>query len=685
MTDLTLPTLAPEKTKTLLWSIAIALGTALIFFAVLRVEENHISKHERLQLVEMTDSFVAVFSDARGEDSPIPAHFRRLGIEHFSSTGQVERDGRANTQMRMPGLPGLELGTSEDDPRLSEVIAGFSGQSNHAPVHEQHWENGRLISRTLVPSIAEKETCVSCHNTLLGEEVFHLGDAMGAYVVERDMTANALADAKYAAVWFFGSLAVFWLIGFREHARNLHVLQLKSQVKIEEMKNAADAKEKFLLSHDPLTGLPNRKLFNEHLRDCFDLPERNTLTAALVDLDDFKLVNDTMGHAAGDALLVEVAQRLKAATRDVDAMVARLGGDEFALIWNARNAFSLGAAVAPRMLAQITRPMEFENWSITPKCSIGLACADQGMGQTPSELLKAADAALYSAKGLGKNTYQEYDKVIDASLQRQKTIAARLPDAIRNGDIRVALQPQVNLSNRQFRGFEALARWRLDGEDISPDEFITIAESSGVVKDLDLYVLKKAARFARTLSADMGVPVPISVNVSAKSFRSLSLAEDIQDILWTTGFNPELLTLEVTETAAMEKMEAVQATMGALRKQGVRSALDDFGTGYSSLAYLLRMEFDEIKIDREFVRDIHAGNDNHILVRHLADMLCQLDIDLVVEGIETEEQIALLHGVGNRVGQGYLFSRPLELENVEGYLRSALNLPDGAAQTGTKG
>jgi diguanylate cyclase (GGDEF)-like protein len=591
--------------------------------------------------------------------------------------------------MRMPGLPDHELGTIETDPRLATVIAAFADRANRAPVHEQRWEDGRLIARTLVPSVAEKETCVTCHNQLLGADVFEVGDAMGAYVVEHDVTANVITDAKYAALWFIGSLALFWLIGFREHARNLHVLQLKSQVKIEEMKNAAEAKEKFLLSHDTLTGLPNRKLFNEHLANCFDTADPTGLTAALVDLDDFKLVNDTMGHAAGDALLVEVAQRLKAATRPVNAMVARLGGDEFAMVWRNQDAASAGSAVAAHTLALVTRPMEFENWSITPKCSIGLAALGQGpdhsIDQTPAELLKAADAALYSAKDLGKNTYQEYDKTIDASLRRQKIIAARLPAAIENGDIRVALQPQVCLKTRKFRGFEALARWTMDGEEIRPDEFITIAEGTGAVKALDMLVLTKAARFARSLQGELGCPVPISVNVSAKSFRSLSLSEDIQDILWTTGFPAEQLTVEVTETAAMEKLEAVQATLGTLRKLGVRSALDDFGTGYSSLAYLLRMEFDEIKMDREFVRDIHEGNDNHILVRHLADMLCQLDTDLVLEGIETEEQVSLLQGSGMRVGQGYLFSRPLELDAARSYLRDTLISTTPAIRDGTEG
>ena len=651
---------------TFLWAILAASVTAAGYFILAWTDDKSINERERLQLIEMTNSFVSVFSQNRGEGAPVPATFRRLGIEHFSNSDTSDSD-RKNTSVRMPGRSGLELGISEQNPRLEAIIQGFVDNPTSPPFHEHRIEGNRVIGRTVLPSIANTESCVSCHNELLQTEAYQIGDVMGAYIVERDLTTNLIDDIRYSALWFISSLIIFWLLATRERNHNINVLRLESRVHIEKMKNEAEAKEKFLLSHDSLTGLPNRKLFNDYLCEALKRVQKENLNAALIDLDEFKTINDTMGHAAGDALLVEVASRLKDCLQGTNGIVARLGGDEFAIVWDSECHSSEPDAMAQRILNEMSKPSEFEKWLMVPKCSIGIATWANIHSNTPSDLLKSADAALYVAKGRGKNTYQLFDRAIDDSIIRQNKIAARLPLSIHEGELRIVMQPKVLLRDGSFKGFETLSRWRLNGEDISPDEFVKVAENTGAIRDLDLRVMHEAACFSTKLEMETGVDIPVAVNLSANTFRSGSLLEDIQDVLWDTGLQPDRLTIEVTETAAIENWKLVQDVLSRLRQIGVRVALDDFGTGYSSLAYLLRMKFDEIKIDREFVRDIKPNNDNHKLLQHIAKLAESLGVELVIEGIETEQQVELIQGSVDRIGQGYYFSRPLELDDARAY------------------
>ncbi|MBO9479594.1 EAL domain-containing protein [Shimia sp. R11_0] len=644
-----------------------AFVTALAYFLIAWAADKAISQRERLQLIEMTNGFTTVFSDVRGEDTLVPAEFRRIGIDHFNSTGSQQRNAD-QAHMSLPGLPGFELGVKADDPRLRRIIQSFADDYASDDLHENRFEAGRMIGRTMVPSIATQENCVSCHNDALGQEVFELGDVMGAYIIERDLTPELKEDIQYACILFVTSFLVFWLIIYREKNHSLNTMQLEARVQYQKMKNKAEQQEKFLLSHDPLTGLPNRKLFNDYLQQAFAVEGMPCLAAALIDLDDFKAVNDTMGHPAGDALLTEVARRLKASLTERNGFAARLGGDEFAIIWEVQESTDTGDVFAQNLLNRVSKTMQFENWQIVPKCSIGVATTMEVGAGTPQNLVKAADAALYVAKERGKNTYQRYDKTLDAQVTRQNRIVASLPSAIQNGEIGVVFQPKVQLNDGSFKGFEALARWQLGNESIAPSEFVPLAESSGVVHDLDMFVLRQATKFAADLASEMGQDIPVSINLSANSFRNGSLTEDILDVLWETGLSPEMLTLEITETAAIESWTLVQDVLLKLQGIGVRMSLDDFGTGYSSLAYLLEMQFDEIKIDREFVKNLEEGNANHKLLQHIASMSESLGISLVIEGIETAAQVKLLVGCSSRIGQGYFYSKPLAPRDAEAYL-----------------
>ncbi|EBA17330.1 signal transduction protein containing a membrane domain an EAL and a GGDEF domain-like [Roseobacter sp. SK209-2-6] len=644
---------------------------AVGFFFIAWAEDRSVSEQERLQLIEMTNSFVSVFSQNRGEGAPVPATFRRLGIEHFTAANE-RTSSQYDTSVRMPGLPGFELGLAESDPRLTAVMSAFAANPEQSAFHESRFENDRLVGRTIVPSIASSESCVTCHNEVLRQNKYQIGDVMGTYIVERDLTDKFWKNLQNAILLFAFSLIVIWLLATRERNRNVKLIRLEARIGLEKMKSEAEAKEKFLLSHDTLTGLPNRKLFNDHLNEAFEGAQSDTLNAALIDLDGFKGVNDTMGHAAGDALLVEVAARLSKCVETEKGFVARLGGDEFAIIWEAQQGSDDPSQLAEMILKEMKAPLLFEQWEILPKCSIGIAELKKVKSELASDLLKAADAALYLAKERGKDTFQIYDKDLDNSINRQNTIAAGLRESIQDRQMRIVLQPKVCLHDGRFKGFETLSRWCLNGEEISPEEYVNIAENTGAVRDLDLSVLEEAAKFSVALEAETDEAVPIAVNLSANSFRTGPLQEEIQDILWSTGLAPNRLTVEITETAAIENWELVHKTLGHLRQIGTRTALDDFGTGYSSLAYLLRMKFDEIKIDGEFVKEIEFEYDRLQLLQHISAMSESLGMDLVIEGIETQEQANLLNFGKRLVGQGYLFSKPMELENARSYFHKAI-------------
>ena len=388
-----------------------------------------------------------------------------------------------------------------------------------------------------------------------------------------------------------------------------------------------------------------------------------------MDLDEFKTVNDTMGHGAGDALLAEVAIRLTNVINESDGLVARLGGDEFAIFFKACERFRSPEAVGRAILDALTPTMSHNEYVIQPRGSIGIATISADETRSPTELLMFADAALYKAKSEGKSVCRVYDESIRSSLARRTEIAARLPAAVSDGGIRALLQPKLCLTTGSFMGFEALGRWKLIEEDVSPSEFIPIAEKIGVIRDLDLEVLRAAAAFVAMEEAETGACIHLSTNISALNFRSAGLAESIQDILWQTKLRPDRLTLEVTESTAVESWSAVQNVLKTLRPIGVRASLDDFGTGYSSLSYLRRFKFDEIKIDRGFISDISNDEETKFLFESIVDMAVGLGSTVVVEGIETAEQASIVSDKGAHVGQGYLFSKPLELEEAKSYLR----------------
>jgi len=409
----------------------------------------------------------------------------------------------------------------------------------------------------------------------------------------------------------------------------------------------------FLARHDSLTKLPNRVLFSELLHEaCLDTDTRGAALLCL-DLDNLKLINDTLGHATGDAVLVAVAERLKGAVRTGD-IAARLGGDEFAVILYT-NDVEEALSIAARIVERISRPYRFDGQFAHIGISIGLTMAPQD-GNTPGTLMKNADLALYRAKAEGRGVSRLYDPAMDQLLQDRRLMQASLRRAITDHEFYLDYQPLIDLASRRITGAEALVRWR-DPEHglISPGDFIPIAEESGLINDIGTWVLREACKTAATWPA----PVSVAVNLSPLQFRDPGLLDTIKAALRESGLPPERLEVEIVESVMLESNTLTEYALWQLHGLGVRIALDDFGTGYSSLSYLRRFPFDKIKIDRSFIRDLGYEKDDSSIILAIIGLAERMNMVVTAEGVENAEQLDLLSSYGCTQGQGYFFHRPL--------------------------
>jgi diguanylate cyclase (GGDEF)-like protein len=413
--------------------------------------------------------------------------------------------------------------------------------------------------------------------------------------------------------------------------------------------------------HDPLTGLPNRALILDRLEQTLNRTRRQgTPVAALfVDLDDFKDINDSLGHAAGDELLVAVGARLTSALRQGDT-VGRLGGDEFIVLAEGSSVASGAQVLADRMLDVLVAPFDIagSDAPLSVTASIGFAEGDR---PSPGRLLQDADIALYRAKAAGKARSVAFDPSMRAQVDDHHHIEMDLQAALASRQFFLVFQPTVDLSTGRFTGVEALLRWRHPVRGVvMPDQFIPALESSGLITPVGAWVLEEACRHGVTW-AERGHPLVVNVNVSARQLERDRIVDDVHHALSVTGLDPARLVLELTETGLMSNVEASMARLQLLKTLGVRIAMDDFGTGYSSLAYLRQFPIDILKIDKTFVAGMADSRAAAALVHTLVQLGGVLSLETVAEGIETEEQRVLLQAEGVDVGQGYLFARPLEV------------------------
>ncbi|GAA4603652.1 diguanylate cyclase (GGDEF)-like protein [Actinoplanes octamycinicus] len=412
-------------------------------------------------------------------------------------------------------------------------------------------------------------------------------------------------------------------------------------------------------THDVLTGLPNRTVLVREITEAL-AADPESVSVALIDLDDFKEINDDLGHAVGDALLVAVAERISAEL-PADAMVARLGGDEYALLLRSGD----HAAVLGALAAQLRRPVHAAGHELVVEASTGLAPARAG--ETADELLRRADVAMYEAKGQGKGRLVGYTAEMDQRTAEQSRLAADLRTALDTDQLHLLYQPIVAMPGGELYGVEALVRWtHPERGPVGPATFIPAAERTGLIVPLGSWILQEACRQATAWLATLGGAAPrtVTVNVSARQLREAGFAKEVEAVLHRTGLPPHVLTVEVTETAVFDGGTAL-TELRAIAELGVNIALDDFGTGHSSLGLLRTCPADILKVDKSFVDDITEGGQNAVVVAALIGICDGLHLRAVAEGVETAEQAAELYRLGYRYAQGYYYARPLPAAEIE--------------------
>ncbi len=403
--------------------------------------------------------------------------------------------------------------------------------------------------------------------------------------------------------------------------------------------------------HDALTGLPNRMQFHELLEKAVgDLTRTGTFAVLCLDLDNFKTVNDTLGHPCGDQLLQIAAKRIEGAVREGD-VVARLGGDEFAVLQLVRDQPSAATTVASRLVEVMRAPIAIGDHQMPIGVSVGIAVAPAD-GADADALLKNADMALYRAKADGRGAYRFFEPEMDARMQSRRVLELDLRAAITTGAFELHYQPIVNVATNAVTSFEALLRWRHPDRGLVPPlEFIPLAEETGLIVPIGEWVLREACAQAAKWPAN----VHVAVNLSPVQFKNAHLVATVLSALSASRLAPQRLELEITESVLLQDSDATLAILYQLRGLGVAISMDDFGTGYSSLSYLRKFPFDKIKIDRSFIRDLADGGDSLAIVRAVTGLGSSLGISTIAEGVETAEQLNRLKAEGCTEAQGFFF------------------------------
>jgi len=408
----------------------------------------------------------------------------------------------------------------------------------------------------------------------------------------------------------------------------------------------------FMANHDLLTHLPNRSMFMGQLEQTIRLnPRRKIIAVMFLDLDNFKSINDTLGHHAGDELLRVVSSRIRSCLR-VSDLVARFGGDEFVVAVPYLDSPSEVASLATRLRDAIIEPCNLGEHQVVVDTSVGIALCP-GDGDDASQLLKSADMALYSAKGSGRGTYRFFESAMDTRMAERRILELEIRKAFVNGEFEVQYQPLINLERNEISSCEALLRWKHPEKGfIAPDVFIPVAEEIGLIGRIGEWVIRTACQEASKWPGDISV----AVNISPVQFRSQNLLQIIIQALAVSGLDPSRLEIEITEATLMEQTDEIVAILNSMRALGVRVAMDDFGTGYSSLSYLQKFPFNKIKIDQSFIRGLGTSEESSAIVKAVAGLADSFNMATTAEGVETESQRAIVSALGCTEMQGFLFS-----------------------------
>jgi diguanylate cyclase (GGDEF)-like protein len=502
----------------------------------------------------------------------------------------------------------------------------------------------------------EQERLVLIENYLHADRIvpafsaYHIETAMAAPVRDQGRVVGSLVVATRTAGRRFSQVEQDVLLAFAEHA----------SLAVTDARMVDDARHRAM--HDSLTGLPNRALFIDRLAHALASARRRRTGVAVLflDLDNFKVVNDSLGHTAGDDLLLAVGGRLRETLRRSDT-IARFGGDEFGILVEDVEHERDAIRVAEQVAALFVHPFSLDAREHFVSASIGIAISDAAADK-PDTLIRNADAAMYRAKSHGRGGYELFDEIMRARALERLRIESELRAALTRDELRLVYQPIVSLATGAVTGAEALVRWQHpERGELAPAEFITVAEESGLIVRLGEWVLtaacEEAARWA-AMRPD-GPPLNVSVNLSARQVAESRLAEVVAEALERSGLDPANLVLEITESVLLEDADTPKDTLRAVKDLGVRLVLDDFGTGYSSLGYLKRLPLDGLKIDRQFVAGLGTDSDDTAIVSAVTGMAHGLGLTVIAEGVETEGQRDALRALGCQRAQGYLFWRPV--------------------------
>jgi diguanylate cyclase (GGDEF)-like protein len=512
---------------------------------------------------------------------------------------------------------------------------------------------------------------------LAAERVAPLNEVIKRCLRWRDAAADVLRDSAAELDVSPDALA----LALMALQRTLDITLARVGEFFETERQRTDDQLAFLATHDALTGLPNRTLILDRIEQMLARARRDQtpVAAVFIDLDNFKSINDTLGHNAGDELLRAVAARLQGVVRETDAL-GRLGGDEFVVVAEGMSLAAGPELVAERLLEALKEPFKLDEpergTRVMVTASVGIAAGD---GASAEELLRNADIAMYRAKWDGKNHFVVFESEMQDALQSRMELEMDLRDALPNSEFYLVYQPTFDLQTMGPTGLEALIRWNSPTRGVvQPDDFVPLLEETGLIVEIGKWVMEEACRQAAEWRTT-GYPIRMSVNVSARQLDTDEFIVDIQDALSESGLDPCALTIEITETTLMRDAKETARRLTEVKRLGVRIAIDDFGTGYSSLGHLRQFPVDALKIDRSFIAGLRHNQEGETLIHTLVQLGKALSIETLAEGIEQPQELTLLQDEQCDSGQGFLFAQPLEVADAETFLENWVNSAPPAA------